>query len=445
MNKYLQLLLIPLSIFFIFFNLYIRKATNYNSFYQWDEYPWIGRGYYLELLLNGDFDNPLWQTHGKDGDPKLTSYIYGLSLYPFYLQEKKIREKDYDMVKFLIEHNMFVDWLMNPYSAEKYTKYIAKLPNFIHWERSEAHGKTFYDLINKHGPNFEKTIFLIMKARIMAVIFMTLSVVIVYFFGLLLLKNAFLSFLLSILFGVGGLVMWHSSIAYTEPIFLLLFNIGVIILILTFSRGKFNLQWSVILGAVCALATQVKLNGIMLIFGFNILSVIVLLKTFMKRTSQIRRKIIWSIIIANSSFLAVYVFIDPFLYHETLKRIFFQYRWTYIVANWLTKHFPQYYLPDLYSRIGYIYNAFFNSPNILTPIFIKNIFFSRLILKVIFIFFTLGFMKLSIKTYLEIKKFFLERNFLLSENSIFFLLFLLMLFTLIQYLLLGWDLSLIHI
>jgi len=98
MKKIIKYFLIPLFIFIIFFTFYNNVYKKISITY-WDEEAWLGRGYFFELLIKGDFNNPLWDTPLAFDQPKLTEYMYGAAIYPTYLKYKE--KKTLTMLNFL--------------------------------------------------------------------------------------------------------------------------------------------------------------------------------------------------------------------------------------------------------------------------------------------------------------------------------------------------------
>lgn len=72
-------ILITLGLFIYFWQqLELMKVTKY---FHPDEYIFVRRAEFLDLYLNGDFNNPVWQSYDSYDVPKFAEYIYGFSLY----------------------------------------------------------------------------------------------------------------------------------------------------------------------------------------------------------------------------------------------------------------------------------------------------------------------------------------------------------------------------
>ena len=261
MKKIIKYFLIPLFIFIIFFTFYNNVYKKISILY-WDEDGWLGRGYFFELLIKGDFNNQLWDTPLAFNQPKLTEYMYGAAIYPTYLKYKeKLSKKNIDYAQFFIDHNFYqVD-------GEKYEKYKENNYQFIDWEKGKFvdFDASASQLVNKYGQNFQKTIDLIFTARKINVYLLSLNVVIVYYisvfcFGL------FPSLLISLLFGSNNFIIEACLKAHSEGLFLFLFNLDLLILILTVKKNRL---FSILFAIVTGLLWQTKINGVMMLIIFN--------------------------------------------------------------------------------------------------------------------------------------------------------------------------------
>ena len=414
-------------IFFLFIFIYKAKATDIHSQYFHDEYSWIGRSFYFELLLKGDFKNKLWSTNNVDGDPKLASYIYGLFLYPDYLKEKKFKGKDYDMVRYLIDHNFYDDQFLNWPSRYKYNKYLGK--SFVLWRASDASEQPLNNLLRTYGSNFEKTIDTIFRARLGAVIFLSLSVVIAYFIFILAFNSYFISILLSFLYGLSSFVIFYGIVAGTESIYLFFFNLTLLSLICFFSGKKQRFIFIVISTISCALLNQTKLNGILFI------PLIVILLTIDSFEKNIKLWFI-KVFLTVGLFILIYFISNPFLYSNFIRKVIFQYRWTYNTSldQQLNLFRPQALL-TVRERLDFINGYFFDKTSqVLAPIIVKdkNIIFSFIVLaKLLFI---LGLLK-------QIRNIIIRKVIVGNVTTIAFIFFYI---SLLVYLMLAWQRYLIH-
>lgn len=423
--KIIKKIFIPLFIFFIFIFIYMTKAIDFKSLFYFDEIAWVGRGYYLDLLIKKDFKNDYWQQYLVDGDPKLTSYIYGLTVFPDYLKKKKQQKNNnYDMFNYLIDNklnpfNYYGGILINPILYNKYETYSLnrKLDNF---DAQKSDSKTFLTLIKRYGNEFRKTTSLIFKARHASVFILSLTMVVVYLIFLTMFENAFLSLVGSIFYGLSPLILKYGLIAYTEPFFLFFINLGILIILKIFIDKKYQLFWVILFTLVVALTNQVKLNGIILL----IIHLIILVFRFLlsnKYKSSNFKKIFINIWLVIHLVLYFYILLDPFLHKNPIKKIFFQYQFTYMIAKGQQITTPKESLKTVKSRLYYIDDYFFGEENSLK--LYKNIFVLGLIISII---------KL-----IKSKK--------LTKENLMLIIFLGFFIPLLFFLMLSWDRYLIQI
>jgi len=376
-DKIIKYIVFPLLIFIVFFVIYSKKAVNSNSLYYYDEYSWIGRGYYFELLINGDFNNKLWEVYNVDADPKLASYIYGLANYPTY---KKVNKKNYDMFQFLIDKNMFAPEFQSERNISSYIKYYQQKKDYLYWNKAEANGLTINKLVQKYGLGIEESLKLILRARKIAVIFFCLSILTVYFIGGLFFNNLFLALILSIFYGGSFLLSEYGVIAYTEPIFLFFFNTGLFLIIKLLNNKilrRKRIFFSILLGVIIAFTNQTRLNGILLLFIYYAAVFLNIIDLFKRKQVILIKEIIFSTIITTISAFTIYILLDPFLYTNTFKNIIFQYQGTYqqsINQYYSVSHISE-RLATIKERILFVYQNFFKEQySYILPYYLVNSF-----------------------------------------------------------------------
>lgn len=89
MIKLVKYILIPVLLFIVFLNYYSKIYKTIPVVY-WDEEEWVSHGYFFEMLINGEIDNPLWKEPHLD--TLLTSYVNGAAIYKDYLEIKKTKK-----------------------------------------------------------------------------------------------------------------------------------------------------------------------------------------------------------------------------------------------------------------------------------------------------------------------------------------------------------------
>src|SRR3989344_3501282 len=224
--------LIIFALFLFFFWFYSRLIKVPPVDY-WDEHWWIGRSYFFELSIRGDFTNHIWKEYYSYDQPKLAEYLNGLLFYPTYLKEKRIRGKNYDFTKYLIDHNFF------SIEGEKYFKYKNSLKNFINWETNV--GYYYVKSLKLFGSGFQKTLSFIFASRLLSGFLLALSVITIF-----LLTNEFfqptISLIISGLYSFNTVLVFGGLKVTSEALFIMLFNFGLYLLIKLFSRKKKSLS-----------------------------------------------------------------------------------------------------------------------------------------------------------------------------------------------------------
>jgi hypothetical protein len=360
LNKYI---LIPCLIFLIFIKLvYLPVALSASSVYRWDEYHWISRSYYFELLINRDFTNRAWDNYGIDGDPKLASFLYGAFLYPSYLKYKNnyVNNKErYDMVNYLIDHNFFDTYFMNSKFRSNYKLYLEKKNSYIEWTPEFASGQKLYLLKKLYGEKFQKTINIIYKTRTLSVVFAAASVVVVYYLGLNLFKsNSIVAVMLVFFYGFSKVCVENFTTTYTESIYMFFYLASVLILLNYLSTKNKNLN-ILLFGVVSSLCFLSKLSGIVLLVAYSIMLVL----ENIKLTTKIVHLLVVSLI-----FLTIYVLFTPSFLQTPFKYLLFQFTWTnriaILQANTILKDCA---LLSFSKRMFFFIDRFFSFSTILRP------------------------------------------------------------------------------
>ena len=341
-------------IFAGFFYYYSSQAQSLDSRYYFDEYAWIGRSHYFELLLKGDLSNPRWDVIHRDGDPRLSSYIFGMFIYPDYLREKHKSDGGFDMVRYLIQRNVYEQRFMNEETHNAYSGYLSNKKLF--WKPSYADSKKLNDLLVTYGQNFNDTISLIFRARMASVLLSSISVVVVFLLYSKLFKSTVMGLILTLLYGLSSLIVTYGTIAYTEPLYLLLTNLILLITVYIVTSKKYPVFYTILLTVFLALLNQTKLNGVlMLIITYSLV--------FIKHLVKNIRLILITLFGLINIFALVYIGTNPTLYKQPLNRIIKQYEWTFMVNidQQSDKIFENHILNSPYQRFEFI-NDYFTSP-----------------------------------------------------------------------------------
>lgn len=312
--------LIPYLIFgFFILYFYSFYQTVYIEYY--DEHVWIGRSYVVDSIAKLNFKSYLFDSVYAYDNQTLPELFYGILLYPDYLKAAKGKSQDYDYIKFLIDNNFF-EGGEDKVIVEKYQSYIQENEEFINWQGSDDEATR---LRSKFGQNFERTLQIIFKARRANIIVLSLSVVVLYL-TLMKIYNRGIALFASFFYGTNWLVAYIGTLAQSEGLVLLLFNLSVYSLFLALSRGE--KRYHFIFGIVTGLALQTKLN----IGGAVLICYVTLI--YLKEILKERRLIphfsffLDKIIVAAVA-LGVFILLNPYLYENTIFRLvnIFVHRW----------------------------------------------------------------------------------------------------------------------
>lgn len=253
-----------LILFFFYLNIF---KTIPISFY--DEPLWIGRGYFFELFVKGDFFNPLWRTGDGYAQPKLTELMYGMVLYPEYLEYAEQSDTEKDMLMFMIDKNLYdaFFYLEGVELMQHYLAYQSSNADYVQWDTEDNGDVDYY--LQKYGLAFEETTRLIFVARSVNIALLIFSVVLIYKIGGLFFDSRD-SLIVASVFALNYFVIASSLKAHPEGLFLFLFILGITLLVKYFSHSTFRIWHALLIGVIGGLCTATKLNGAMIV-GFYFL------------------------------------------------------------------------------------------------------------------------------------------------------------------------------
>lgn len=407
----------------------------------WDEHWWIGRSYFFDLFIRGDFNNQEWKGYYSYDQPKLSEYFYGMILYPLYLQEKNNKGSDYEYVNYLTDHNFFSS------NVKKNIAYKNKLGNFIDWETNV--GSNYGKLLTLYGSGIQKTLSLIFYSRIFSAALLSLSVLIVFLLAKTIIPTV-LSFVVASLYSINTIVVYGGLKATSEPLFLFLFNLGLYLIIKVFSKTNISNRFLAFFSLVATLCTQTKLNGVMLLFIFDLLNFIFVFKEIFNLSYQSLKSRFTKIFMVNAIFLIIFILLHPFLYRNQFNNILFLYKWRNSVAVKNQKAYPNTGLFTQKERIFRTYKNFYsevernyNLPFIFYQrsfVDYENRFIFNLVkffIRLKFLLFLTGFTYLTYKTVVNLKNFYLigtKKYHTLKTSTIFYLASILIFFFVSHYL-----------
>jgi hypothetical protein len=365
-----------------------------------------------------NFDERIWTRDAVNDVPLLTKFIFGAWLYPTYLAEKS-NDKDLDYVKFLIKHGFYYTKGIPEYS--KYKEYLSS--NFATLAIGESNNPDA--LVNRYGNTITLNLSLIQKVRQLNSILLAGSVVTLFLFFKKRVGSLF-SLTFTLLYAYNSLILSTGLMAHSEAIFLLLFNISLVILYkhLFETRSLKTLIYFAIFAGMC-FAT--KLNGIMLYFIY-VMALIFRMGKLSKKTLSILG--VLRVILPPTIIVIIFVLFNPQVFSSPIRKIFdmFMYRQGTVLVQ--TNLFSNAALSGLGERVSFIANSFLNNYFLSK----ENPFETRTYIAIMAILFITGLG-------LEIKRSLKKNN--LSVYLIFS--FLISFLTTISYLQLAWQRYLVHL
>jgi lysophospholipase L1-like esterase len=224
----------------------------------WDEMIWVGRSYFVDYYLKGDFQNRVWQTIASYDQPKLGEYMYGLWIYPKYVYEKVFKKTgvaDYPI--YLIDRGLYQ---INEATFGEYKEYLkTKLPELVKIDHSDQGDRSYFQ--QKYGDKVLPTIDLVLYARKINIFWLILAVLMAYKIFKVGLGERY-GTIAALLYGINSLVVTWGLKAHVEGLFLFFFNASLWLIYKYFQDKKMDtLLWTAIFIGLC---TNAKLNGIML-------------------------------------------------------------------------------------------------------------------------------------------------------------------------------------
>lgn len=420
--RIVTLLLLPEIIFILFFNFYLLIYKNVPIRY-WDEHGWVGRSYFFDFYIKKDFKNPIFQSYYGYNQPKLTEYIYGLTIYPLY--RSKTQNKNITYAQFLANNNFI-----------QIPKYYITIPlDFINWGKDpyKVFDVSASKLIRLFGTGIKKTIEIIYQARKINILFLSINVVIVYLMALFLFENMYIAIVSSLLYGFNDSIVNFGLKAQSDGLFVFLFNLTTLTIIYLLSKKKLTYIHSILIGILIGLLTSTKLNGIMLLMFIAMWYTIKFTVTYLKKNSiLILKKYLISLLIITISFYSTFFVLDPFTWSSPIKNFLFMYQHRYKTALHQQNLIPTTKLPNFKSRLSAIFTNFFGKNGYV----LQNLFFTSKNDFSKFNIFLILFFITGILFYLK---------YLNKKKILFISLFFFTLIITSSYLLLNWDRYFLHL
>lgn len=281
------------SIFFALFAFsFFCKLTD--TSFDVDEYHFLRKSYYFDLFFTKrDLNDPRWYVEDEPEQPKVGTYIYGLSLHFAGVKDIEATLQKISFNKYKVGGTYW--WLQ------------------YWWKKLENVPKDFSPILN-----------LIFIGRKTAILF---SIAALFMLFLVCLKtNSFLfGFIAVFMLGTNGLIFDYGRRATTDSM-LLFFQFSNLLLVFYYLKTivKNNLKkiilLSLLIGVNCALGLGVKIVGILSFLFFTAL--IPILFIFYRQSRQTKYRLMVSFILVSISFFSLFVFLHPFVHENTVQQFY---------------------------------------------------------------------------------------------------------------------------
>ncbi|MDO8451453.1 MAG: hypothetical protein Q7S76_01140 [bacterium] len=354
-SKRLLVLYIPIVLFLMFTRTYLRHIPRISYSY-WDEMLWVGRSYFFDFFVRGDFTNNAWKTYQAYDQPKLTEYAYGAWLYPLYLKEQsKRQEQGFDYTKFLIINGFYeVDERFEQTYRSYLEEHAGEVANFL-----ETDDGFREDYRGKYGDKSLKTLDLISHARTINAFLLSGAVVAGYYI-LLRLGGLVPALVFSLSYGFNILLVTSGLKAHAEGLFVLLFNASLLAIIYYFTHQN-RLRHVILFSILAGLTVSTKLNGIMVLISFIVLN---LPSVFRKNSKKIRGMLLSHMFLSIVLSLLIFVNLNPYTFSSPVTKVQDMFDWRMATAGGQANLFQSASLPTPASRITQIFDNFYNPERI---------------------------------------------------------------------------------
>jgi hypothetical protein len=346
--NYGRLLLVPCLLFVFFLYLYSKVMPTVPITY-WDEKLWVGRSYFFDLYIHGDFSNKIWLADESYDQPKLAEFAYGLWLYPSYLRQKRQSVQSLNYIQFLIQNGFYEidENYMNVYRDYAHLFATTRLDHNIMEFSKER--------VVSYASTSARTLHLIYQARQLDILLLSFVSLSVYFIAILY-TNIFSGILISFFYATNSLLINTGLIAQSESLFLFTFNLAVLYMLLYFNKER-KMIWLTLFSFFTGLCICTKLNGVMLLPMFWVSSVTLPLKTKTKVKTMLTHTLM-----PLSISIAMFIAINPFVFTKTIERVQFVFARRYEEATvYQAKAYPKDVISNNILRINKIVTNFYFS------------------------------------------------------------------------------------
>lgn len=276
---------------------------------------WVGRSYFIIPFIQGDFHANLWQTYRSYDQPKLTEYMFGLWLYPLYVDQMDTSAQSFEYAYFLIRNGF--NEVINEATGNTRVAYLNSQKSSGVPQINESEKGSPSEYVAKYGLGVLKPIALIHHSRMLNAILLSGAITVAYFMVL-----QFMGFIpaliFSIFYGFNTLIVTTGIVAHSEALFLFTFNTAFLFMCLYFSQRKVSYLLAFSLFAGLCMST--KLNGVVIAGIFLILHSMFF---FFHQKKTLNYFIIGFVPLLIS--LLIFICLNPFTYSNPIKNIAFMF------------------------------------------------------------------------------------------------------------------------
>lgn len=259
-----------------------------------DEHHFLRKSYYYDLFFTKrNLSDPRWYTQDEPGQPKVGPYIYGFALHLSGINDI---EKTFQNISF------------NGYQVEGRDWWLQ-----YWWKKLENTPDEFAPILK-----------LILTGRETALIF-TLSALFVLFIICNKMKGVLFGAITLFLLGLNSLMAALAGRAMTDAPLLLFSSLNLLFLFSytkAIEKGNSDRLYlvSFIIGLNCALALGIKIVGILtLLISFALFPFFL----YLYRSDKYRILLmISSLMIIIASFFIVFIFLHPYVHHNTIQNLY---------------------------------------------------------------------------------------------------------------------------
>lgn len=333
-------------IFILLFSIlyyYVLKINNLP--FHADEYEWVGRSYFLNLLINRKLDDPLMNSSYSYDHPKVVYYLYAITLYPDYIVKKNTGvAKEY--IEYLHHHKLYQDL-------------SARTPTWddINYQFQKINNQNLTNCTYEYC----KSVLLIAKARRLSLILLALATVITYQLSYMVLRNRFFALISSLYWGMNSIIVTWGLLAMAEGTFLFFFNLGLLLLFNIFCYHKKNKIKFLFFGFISALCFSTKIHGLLLLIIFILIHCINLYSDKVKTNSKSQKYFDFSsqLLLTVITFIVISFILNPIFWKNPIQGLHRLYLHRIETAQSQQVLYPYSALPTVTSRLNRTFAHFY--------------------------------------------------------------------------------------